>query len=82
MTLRSVPGYPEYQYDDEWIDEEESLYLIGNILKGRNQSARPYDPRMIHHVLARTAEIREGMLKNGRPGEMLSSDPPTEEEAD
>jgi len=28
---------------------------------------------MIHTVLAKTAEIREGMLEYGRPGETLSS---------
>jgi hypothetical protein len=75
MTLRKVTGFPEYKYDDQWMDEEEALYLIRHILKSKNQATRPYDPNMIHTVLAKTAEIREGMLKNGRPGETLSSDP-------
>jgi len=75
MTLRKVTGFPDYKYDDKWMDEEEALYLIKHILKSQNQAGRPYDPNMIHHVLLKTAEIREGMLENGRPGETLSSDP-------
>jgi len=71
MTLRPVPGYPEYKYDDDWMEAEEALYLINNILKGKNQSGRPYNPKMLHHILARTAEIREGMLENGRLGETI-----------